>query len=207
MSPAGLRWARLALYFSGREIGKGVVFLRIMASFVKIVAPNVGVLEMQVKNTLPRDGNHEEAAEPEFAPMTAEQARAWRQRNPMVSPWRVVGWQVMVGCTSTLLAWVLADRPAVAWSVAYGALAVVLPAALFARGLTGRVSSLNPGAAALGFFVWEMIKVALTVAMLFAAPRLVDALSWPAMLAGLVLTMKVYWVALAFRKRLPPPRA
>lgn len=178
-----------------------------MASFVKIVAPNVGVREMQLKNTLPRDGNHEEAAEPEFVPMTAEQARAWRQRNPMVSPWRVVGWQVMVGCTSTLLAWVLADRPAVAWSVAYGALAVVLPAALFARGLTGRVSSLNPGAAALGFFVWEMIKVALTVAMLFAAPRLVDALSWPAMLAGLVLTMKVYWVALAFRKRVRPSQA
>lgn len=178
-----------------------------MASFVKIVAPKVGVREMQLKNTLLRDGNHEEAAEPEFVPMTAEQARAWRQRNPMVSPWRVVGWQVMVGCTSTLLAWVLADRPAVAWSVAYGALAVVLPAALFARGLTGRVSSLSPGAAALGFFVWEMIKVALTVAMLFAAPRLVDALSWPAMLAGLVLTMKVYWVALAFRKRVRPSRA
>lgn len=178
-----------------------------MASFVKIVAPKSGVLEMQLMNTLPRDGNHEEAAEPEFVPMTAEQARAWRLRNPMVSPWWVIGFQVMVGCASTLVAWLLADRPSVAWSVAYGALAVVLPATLFARGLTGRVSSLNPGAAALGFFVWEMIKVALTVAMLVAAPRLVDALSWPAMLAGLVLTMKVYWVALAFRKRVRLPQA
>ena len=34
--------------------------------------------------------------------------------------------------------------------------------------------------------------------MLIAAPRLVSALSWPALLVGLVLTMKVYWVAMAF---------
>ena len=43
--------------------------------------------------------------------------------------------------------------------------------------------------------------MALTVAMLIAAPRLVDALSWPALLVGLVLTMKVYWVALVFAPR------
>jgi ATP synthase protein I len=35
--------------------------------------------------------------------------------------------------------------------------------------------------------------------MLFAAPRLVTGLSWPAMLVGLVVTMKVYWVALFVR--------
>ena len=46
--------------------------------------------------------------------------------------------------------------------------------------------------------VWEMVKIALSVALLVAAPRLVAALSWPALLVGLVLTMKVYWVALAF---------
>ena len=152
----------------------------------------------------PRHSHHEEAVEPEFVPMTAEQAQAWRLRNPVVSPWGVVGAQVLVGCVSTLVAWLLIGRPSVVWSVAYGALAVVLPAALFARGLTGRLSSLNPGAAVLGFFVWELVKVALTVAMLLAAPRLLVALSWPAMLVGLVLTMKVYWVALAFRKRARP---
>ena len=75
---------------------------------------------------------------------------------------------------------------------------MVIPAAVFARGLTGRFSSLNAGTAAVGFMVWEMVKIALTVAMLVAAPRLVTALSWPALLVGLVLTMKVYWVALAF---------
>ena len=50
-----------------------------------------------------------------------------------------------------------------------------------------------------------MVKVALTVAMLMAASRLVRKLSWPALLVGLVLAMKVYWVALAFAPRKRPP--
>jgi ATP synthase protein I len=85
-------------------------------------------------------------------------------------------------------------------SAAYGALAVIVPAALFARGLTSRVSSLNAGAAVFGFFLWEMVKIGLTVALLVAAPRMVSDLSWPAMLVGLVVTMKVYWVALGMRR-------
>jgi ATP synthase protein I len=36
--------------------------------------------------------------------------------------------------------------------------------------------------------------------MLIAAPRLVNELSWPAMLVGLVVTMKVYWLALGLRR-------
>jgi ATP synthase protein I len=90
---------------------------------------------------------------------------------------------------------------AAAWSAGYGALAVVLPAALFARGLLSRVALSSPGAAVAGFFVWEMVKIGLTLAMLFAAPRLVSELSWPAMLVGLVVTMKVYWLALLVRPK------
>ena len=48
----------------------------------------------------------------------------------------------------------------------------------------------------MGFFVWEMVKIALTAAILLLAPRLIAGLSWPAMLVGLVLTMQVYWGAL-----------
>ena len=47
-----------------------------------------------------------------------------------------------------------------------------------------------------GFFGWEMVKIVLTVAMLAAAPRLVAQLSWLALLAGMVVTMKTYWIAL-----------
>jgi ATP synthase protein I len=146
-----------------------------------------------------------EVLEPEFTPLTAEQAQAFREQNPSISPWGVVAGQVGVGFLVALLAWAWTGKSNVAWSAAYGALAVVLPAALFARGLTGRLSSVNPGAAVVGFFLWEAVKIALTVAMLFAAPRLIAALSWPALLVGLVVTMKVYWLALAFRKKSVAP--
>jgi ATP synthase protein I len=51
------------------------------------------------------------------------------------------------------------------------------------------------------FFLWEMVKIALTVALMAAAPRMVAGLSWPALLVGVVLTIKVYWVALALATR------
>jgi ATP synthase protein I len=139
--------------------------------------------------------------EPPFKRLTAEEARRLREQNPPVSPWWVVAGQLVVGLVVALAAWALTGRQNVGWSAGYGALAVVIPAAIFARGLTGRFSSLNAGTAAVGFMVWEMVKIALTVAMLMAAPRLVTALSWPALLVGLVLTMKVYWLALAYAPR------
>ena len=149
--------------------------------------------------------NELEASEPEFKPLTAEEARQWSEMNPSVSPATVVAVQALVAALVALAAWWLTGRANVGWSAGYGALAVVIPAALFARGLARRMSLKDPQAralgAAFGFFIWEMVKIALTVAMLFAAPRLVVELSWPAMLVGLVLTMKVYWVALVLRPK------
>jgi ATP synthase protein I len=143
--------------------------------------------------------------EPEEAspvqPLSAEEALRVREQNPPLSPWRVVAGQAGVGLVASLLAWAFTGKQNVGWSVGYGALAVLLPAAVFARGLTGRFASLNAGTAAAGFLVWEMVKIALTLAMLFVAPRLVVGLSWPALLVGLVLAMKVYWIALAFAPR------
>ena len=135
-----------------------------------------------------------------FEPLTAEQVAELRKRQPLLSVWRVVGVQFLLGLLMAGFVWFVSGRVSAVYSAVYGALAVILPAALFARGLTSRVASVNAGAAVFGFFLWEMVKIGLTVAMLFAAPRLVSDLSWPAMLAGLVVTMKVYWVALGFRK-------
>ena len=135
-----------------------------------------------------------------FEPLTAEQVAELRKRQPLLSVWRVLSAQVVLGLLVATLVWFVSGQKAAVYSAVYGALAVIVPAALFARGLTSRVASLNAGAAVLGFFLWEMVKIGLTVAMLFAAPRLVNDLSWPAMLAGLVVTMKVYWVALGFGK-------
>ncbi len=132
-------------------------------------------------------------------PLTAKEVRELRQRQPLLSVWRVVVAQFFVGLSVSGVAWWVSGQVA-AVSAAYGALAVIVPAALFARGLTSRVSSLNAGAAVFGFFLWEMVKIGLTVALLVAAPRMVSDLSWPAMLVGLVVTMKVYWVALGMRR-------
>ena len=152
-----------------------------------------------MKNIAPLPETTEE--EPPFKPLTAEEARRLREQNPLVSPWWVVAGQIGVGLVVALAAWALTGRQNVGWSAGYGALAVVIPAAIFARGLTGRFSSLNAGTAAVGFLVWEMVKIASSIALLAAAPRLVPELSWPALLVGLVLTVKVYWVALAFSPR------
>lgn len=142
-----------------------------------------------------------EAGDEDFKPLTREEAKKLREASPSLSPWWVVAGQLAVGVVVACAAWALTGRRNVAWSAFYGALAVVIPAALFVRGLTSKVSSMNAGAAVLGFFVWEMVKIGLTVAMLFAAPRLIENLSWPAMLAGLVVTMKVYWGVLWFKPK------
>ena len=138
---------------------------------------------------------------PPVKPLTAEEARKLREQNPPVSPWWVVAGQAGVGLLAALVAWALSGKQNVGWSVAYGALAVVVPAAVFARGIGGKFSSLNAGTAAVGFLLWEMVKIALTLALMALATRLVAGLSWPALLIGLVLAMKVYWVALAFVRR------
>lgn len=148
-------------------------------------------------------------AEPEeessdFTPLTAEQAQALRAQNPSVSPWWVVGGQVVVGVLVTLVAWAVSGSVRVAWSAGFGALAVVIPGALFARGVTGKFASANAGSAVLSFFLWELVKIMVTVAVMFTAYRVVENLSWPAMLVGLVVTMKVYWVALRFGRKSSP---
>jgi len=141
----------------------------------------------------------DESLEPEVPPLTAEEANQWRKRNPAVSPWWVVRVQILVGGAVALAAGLWFANVHMAWSAGYGALAVVIPAALFARGLSRQRLATHPSAAITGFMVWEMVKITLTVAMLVAAPRLVSQLSWLALLAGFVVTMKVYWVAMWLR--------
>ena len=134
-------------------------------------------------------------------PLTREEADKLRQTSPSISAWKVLSGQLATGVVVALVAAVITGRQSTGWSVLYGALAVVIPAALLARGLTSKVALMNPGAAVAGFFLWEMVKIGLTVAMLFAAPRVVTDLSWPAMLVGLIVTMKVVWLVLVLHAR------
>lgn len=146
---------------------------------------------------VPFDDESNEGAEPVVQPLTALEAQALRQKLHAVSPWRLVGWQVVVGLVFAGLVWMY--RADWATSVGYGALCVVLPNALFARGLIRGQRAGHPGAALAGFFVWELVKVVVTVALLVAAPIWVVGLNWLALLVGFVVTMKVSWVAVWFR--------
>ncbi|MEY2947252.1 MAG: hypothetical protein RL084_649 [Pseudomonadota bacterium] len=140
----------------------------------------------------------------DFKPLTAEEVQKMRLQQPLLSIWRVVLAQIVVGSAVAALTWLFTGRVSAAWSAAYGGLAVVVPAALFARGLTSKVTTVNSGTAVFGFLLWELVKIGLTIAMLYAAVWLVKDLSWPAMLVGLVITMKVYWVVFAWRKVFHP---
>ena len=151
-----------------------------------------------MKTVLPLPDTQEE---PPFKQWSADEVRRLREKTPPVSPWWVVSGQVGVGFLVALAAWGLTGKQNVGWSAGYGAAAVVLPAAVFARGLTRAVSASGPMALVARFFLWELVKIVLMVAVLAAAPKLVQELSWPALLVGVVLTMKVYWVALAFAPR------
>lgn len=136
-----------------------------------------------------------------FKPLTREQAQALREKDPPVSPWRVVAMQVVIGLGVAALAALLTGRTEVGWSALYGAAVVVVPGALMARGMTSRLSSMSPGSGAVSFMLWEFVKIGVSVAMLMLAPRIVQSLSWPALLVGLVVCIKVYWLALLWRRR------
>jgi len=143
----------------------------------------------------------DEAGTRKFKALTREEAQALRSKEPPLSPWRVIGLQAGIGAVAALLAALFIGRQEVAWSVLYGAATVVVPGALMARGMTSRLSSMSPGASAVSFMLWEFVKIAVSVAMLMLAPKLVQPLSWPALLVGLVLCMKMYWLALLWRRR------
>ena len=140
------------------------------------------------------------AAEDDVVPLTAEQAAQLRVRlrktGSLLSPWRLIAGQAVVGVLLTLAAWLVTGKSAVAVSVAYGALAVVIPAALFARGLMSQFSSMNALTAGFGFFVWEMLKIVVTIVLIAVAPKLVADLDWLALLISLIVTMKAVWLVL-----------
>ena len=139
--------------------------------------------------------------ESDFSPLTPEQAQRLVAQNPSLSVWWVLSAQLVVGVLAAMVAGILTGQGASAWSAFYGCLAVVIPGALFARGLRSQFSSISAVTAGFGFFVWEAVKIGVSVAMLAAAPRLVADLDWLAMLIGLIVTLKVYWLALGVRRK------
>ena len=148
------------------------------------------------------DGDHDHAEHEHYKTWTREEAQAWRQSNPPLSPWRVVAAQAVAGLVCSVAVWAFTQRSEAAWSALYGAAAVVMPSVLLARGMTKALGSTQAAAvvAAARFLFWEFVKIGAAVAMLVVAPRVVPDLSWPVMLVTMVVCMKVNWLALSWRR-------
>ena len=132
-------------------------------------------------------------------PLTPAQAQALRDAHPQVSVWHVVAAQAVVGVAVSAGAWGLFGRDA-GWSALYGAAVIVLPTALLARGVR-RMAGVGPVAGAMGFLVWQGVKMVLSLVLLLAATRVVPGLSWPALLVAMVVCLQVNWLALLWRRR------
>ena len=138
-----------------------------------------------------------------FRPMTLEQAAVWRKQFPQESVWQLLKIQCWVGLGvgffALLLEWAFGS-PGLTLSASYGALVVVFPAAVCARGLVSKFAGSGVAASVAKFFVWEFAKVALSVSMLAIAPKiLLEDLRWPALIVGLVVTFKGFWAFVIWR--------
>ena len=145
----------------------------------------------------------DDADDPWNAPihrLTRAEAEDLRQRQPVVSPWRVVGTQALLGLVLAALAWLAFDAT-VAASALYGAAVAVLPGALMARAASSRLAATAPALSAFSMLAWALVKIGASVLLLALAPRLIQPLSWPALLAALVVCLQVYWLALLWRGR------
>jgi ATP synthase protein I len=143
----------------------------------------------------------DEDTEETFHKLTREEAAAWRARNPMVSPWRVVAVQGAVGLVVAMLAWLLTRRVDVFGSALYGAATAVIPGALMARGMTSPLSAMSPVVSTVSVMGWGSVKLIVSVALLGVAPKVVQPLSWPALLAALAACLMVYGFALRWHAR------
>ncbi len=125
---------------------------------------------------------------------------ALRRAEPVLSPWRVIAAQLVLGLLAGAVVWLVAGAAA-AVSALYGAAVVALPGALMARGATSRISSVSPLISAASMLWWGFVKMGAAIVMLILAPRIVAGLVWPAMLVTMVLCMQTYWFALLWRGR------
>ena len=162
---------------------------------------NDRIASARVGKRIQGDGFQDELDDPPVRALSFAEAQALRARNPGVSPWRVVGTQALVGAVVAALAWLITGAATVMGSALYGTATAVLPGALMACGMTSRFTSLSPGVSGVSVMLWSLVKIGVSVLMLLIAPKLIQPLSWPALLAAFALCVQVYWVALLWRGR------
>ncbi len=176
-------------------------FTHIIVSFAEFASSRYRLVT--TVKTLPPPLPDEEIKEEVFRRYSPQEAEQLRKTIPSISPWRVVRWMLMAAVVIGLVSFSFFDLPT-ALSAAYGSLVVALPAAVLARGMTSPLSRMSAVSGAMAFMLWEMVKIGLSIGMLMLAPSLMASLNWPALLIGLILTMKVYFVAAIYK---PKPSA
>jgi ATP synthase protein I len=109
---------------------------------------------------------------------------------------RLVLLQLAMTAVIGVIAGLIGGMPAL-FSAILGGLCCVLPNSLFALRLFASVSK-PEGANPMTFMIGEFVKIALTVALLFAVAMLYQDLNWLALLAGFIVALKSY-IILLFR--------
>ena len=109
---------------------------------------------------------------------------------------RIVSLQLIATVVAGALAALLGGWAAMV-SAILGGLCCVVPNGIFAARLF--LDTKKPGGAnAISFFIWEFVKIALTLALLGATAWLYRDLNWLALIVGFIVALKSY-IILLFR--------
>ena len=148
-----------------------------------------------------RDDAWDDEIEPPVRRLSRAEAADLAARQPAISPWRVVAYQVLVGLAIAVLVQLVTGDVLLMASALYGAAVVAVPGALMARGATSRLGLISPLTSTVSMMGWATVKIVVSVVMLALASRIVPGLHWPVMLATLVVCMQTYAFALLWRGR------
>jgi ATP synthase protein I len=109
---------------------------------------------------------------------------------------RLVSLQLLATIVAGVIAGLLGGWNAML-SAVLGGICCVVPNGIMAFRLfasSQKVGGANP----VTFFIWEFVKIALTLALLFLTARLYHDLNWLALLCGFIVALKSY-IILLFR--------
>jgi ATP synthase protein I len=111
---------------------------------------------------------------------------------------RLVSLQLIATLVAGLVAGLIGGGAAM-FSAVLGGICCVVPNGIMAFRLFA--SAQKPGGAnPATFFIWEFVKIALTLALLYVTARLYHDLNWFALLGGFVVALKSY-IILIFRHK------
>ena len=109
---------------------------------------------------------------------------------------RLVSLQILATLVAGAIAGLLGGGSAM-FSAVLGGMCCVVPNGIMALRLYASSQKMG-GANPVTFFIWEFVKIALTLALLFATVRVYHDLNWLALLCGFIVALKSY-IILLFR--------